>query len=649
MIKTLSFLFSILLLSACSAKEVNNASNPPAENNSQPELITSYDDRAAAYQDIMLGRIAAGQQRYQEALDFYLSGLKYSNDVSLIREALSIAEQLNQHDVSVSLAKKWLVEEPETALAWQLIAYHALKNEQTDEALEALDALLKFEKDPERLALYLSRISALPNRSYVKAQLEKTRDRHPANPELSLHIIKLLEADKSWLLAITEIDRLIFNQPDYEPAYELKGEMLKSSGAIQSAISWYGQTLERFPANQKVLYELGQLYYDTDQYSKALEKFEGLLKLNPDNVEARYMIAAGYYAQKAYAESKQYFEPLLKVKRLRNTILYYLGEMEREQNNPLEAVAYYRQITRGQFYQNAHLLVASLMFEAGQYEDALNHLEKQLNRPQLRREERIAFEMTKMRLMVSQGVEEGLEANMQRLTNDYPDEARIQLYRLQYLLEQERLIDAQSHWKTLEQRFNGRPEYKGLALGYIGMLQNAGENANALELVDNLINETPEDLEFLYSKAMVAAGMEDFATTESSLRELLKLSPDYTDALNALGYTLADMNKNLPEAEALLNRALAAEPDNAAILDSMGWLRYRQGRAEESLKLIERAYEKDQSGEITAHLVEVLWHLGFDERAILILKQALEQEPESRYLNRLTHILKSEEPTDDAE
>ena len=69
---------------------------------------------------------------------------------------------------------------------------------------------------------------------------------------------------------------------------------------------------------------------------------------------------------------------------------------------------------------------------------------------------------------------------------------------------------------------------------------------------------------------------------ERDLRRLLDEDPDHAEALNALGYTLADRNERLDEAFALVSRALKLRPDSPAVLDSMGWVLYRQGDLEQA-------------------------------------------------------------------
>ena len=121
---------------------------------------------------------------------------------------------------------------------------------------------------------------------------------------------------------------------------------------------------------------------------------------------------------------------------------------------------------------------------------------------------------------------------------------------------------------------------------------------------------------------------------EADFRKILVADPDNTAALNALGYTLADRTTRYQEALELIDRARAAEPDNAAIIDSYGWVLYRLGRKEEALVELRRAFALQKDPEIAAHVGEVLWDLGKKDEARKYFDEARKLDPENRALQR---------------
>ena len=120
---------------------------------------------------------------------------------------------------------------------------------------------------------------------------------------------------------------------------------------------------------------------------------------------------------------------------------------------------------------------------------------------------------------------------------------------------------------------------------------------------------------------------------ERDLRSIIASDPDNATALNALGYTLANRTERYTEAFELVSRALALQPDEPAILDSMGWVMYRTGRYEEAVDYLTRAYAAFPDPEVAAHLGEVLWITGDTDAALAVWRGALIKDPDHDILN----------------
>ena len=161
------------------------------------------------------------------------------------------------------------------------------------------------------------------------------------------------------------------------------------------------------------------------------------------------------------------------------------------------------------------------------------------------------------------------------------------------------------------------------------LLSNGGEGAQALARIDDVLARFPGHPDVLYQKAILLekAGRTDAAIAQ--LEALYRDRPQDSAISNALGFILADHNRELSRAERLINSALKAEPDNPAILDSLGWLQYRRGMSQAALPLLERAYRLDQDGDIGAHWGEVLWALGDKNKARDTWNRALMVDPDN--------------------
>lgn len=164
------------------------------------------------------------------------------------------------------------------------------------------------------------------------------------------------------------------------------------------------------------------------------------------------------------------------------------------------------------------------------------------------------------------------------------------------------------------------------------ILREASRYAEALELIDDALRSEPHSTELLYESAMLAERLDDVDNMEYRLRRLIAIEPEHAHAYNALGYTLADRNLRLDEAREFIVRALELAPDDPFILDSMGWLLFREQDLDGALDYLERAYALRPDPEIAAHLGEVLWRLARHDEARRIWEAAHRTDPDNQTL-----------------
>jgi tetratricopeptide (TPR) repeat protein len=161
---------------------------------------------------------------------------------------------------------------------------------------------------------------------------------------------------------------------------------------------------------------------------------------------------------------------------------------------------------------------------------------------------------------------------------------------------------------------------------------DSGDLPKALEILERGIAEYPDSVDLRYAMASTYEEQGQVAAALHELTDLVNARPQDPAALNALGYTLADHFRELPRARGLIERAYAAAPKNAAILDSLGWVLFRQGHSMEAETYLRAAYADDRSGDIAAHLGEVLWQLGNPADAEHIWSEASAVERDNRLL-----------------
>jgi tetratricopeptide (TPR) repeat protein len=154
----------------------------------------------------------------------------------------------------------------------------------------------------------------------------------------------------------------------------------------------------------------------------------------------------------------------------------------------------------------------------------------------------------------------------------------------------------------------------------------------AMAVYDSAVEGKPFNSDLLYSRAMLADKMNRIELLEQDLRRILVEDPDNVNALNALGYSLADGTDRYQEAYELIKRAMDLSSGDFYILDSMGWVLYRLGRHDEAVEFLQKAMSIRQDPEIAAHLGEVLWVKGDREAAKMIWEAALQVAPDDNHL-----------------
>jgi tetratricopeptide (TPR) repeat protein len=164
------------------------------------------------------------------------------------------------------------------------------------------------------------------------------------------------------------------------------------------------------------------------------------------------------------------------------------------------------------------------------------------------------------------------------------------------------------------------------------ILAEAGRQGEAFSVLEKALDQFPTESRLLYTRALIAVDLGRIEEAEADLRTVLAEEPSNAAALNALGYTLADLTDRYEEAEQLVRRAYELEPDDPAIIDSMGWVAYRLGRLEEAERFLRQALLRQRNAEIAAHLGEVLWVQGREGDARRVWNEAMRMDPSDRVL-----------------
>ena len=175
-----------------------------------------------------------------------------------------------------------------------------------------------------------------------------------------------------------------------------------------------------------------------------------------------------------------------------------------------------------------------------------------------------------------------------------------------------------------------------------GALIQAGHPDRARELLDRALNKYPNETDLLFARVLLFDSLGDKAESEQDLKQIIRMQPEDSRALNHLGYMLADQTDRYQEALELIERAIAISPDDPAIIDSLGWAQFKLGRYEEALTNLRRAYAVFPDAEVASHVGEVLWMMGREQEAVEVWRGALENQPDSDLIKEVVDRLQAD-------
>ena len=191
---------------------------------------------------------------------------------------------------------------------------------------------------------------------------------------------------------------------------------------------------------------------------------------------------------------------------------------------------------------------------------------------------------------------------------------------------------------------SGRADFIDTEVARARALADGGMHAEAVQGIDLALQRHPDHPELRYQRAVELDAGGKTREAIKVFESLLAERPEDAAVQNALGYTLADRDRELRRAEKLIRSAIAQRPDNAAFIDSLGWVLYRRGKLRDAAPVLERSWRLSQEGEIAAHYGEVLWKLGEQTQARAVWARALVTSPDSKPLRATIERLTGKPP-----
>ncbi len=469
------------------------------------------------------------------------------------------------------------------------VAFFAKDETLTNRGIERWLVLDPTALEPNRLAgiLRLKQGQLEPTWGHIVTML----DREPS-PKVWEAIIKMIAGAEQREVAALLFRRLTQERtpPADETIVQALSDLALQFRAMGLAEAYATRSIEINPDNAASYIWRGRLRTSLNRLDEALVDLAKAVELEPENPQSRQTYAA------LLAESDQFDEAIAQLEGVPATplVLYSQGAYAHSAGLPEQADGFYQRLV-------------NLQVEAQDEKFfLLGQLSETLEKP----------------------FEESVAWYDEVRAGDRLTDARLRSAVV--LGTHDELARARRILKNLQ---NGNEQAATRAyLAEAGLLRELERPAEALDVYTTALGLLPENTDLLFARSLLAEDLGRLDMAEGDLRSVLEIRPDDANALNALGYTLANRTDRYDEALVLIQQAYDQMPNQAAIADSMGWVYYKLGDLEQAQRYLKEAIELDFDPEIVAHLGEVMWAMGRQEEAQTLWQKGLDKAPDSEVI-----------------
>ena len=412
---------------------------------------------------------------------------------------------------------------------------------------------------------------------------------------------ELLSTEKDGESAIAVMRRLVLGHEDDAPAQLALARLLARDGQTEEALAIVDRAYELSPDDAPTAVLRARLRHRSNDVDGAFAVLAEFLERIPNSGMVRMAYARMLVDTRRYDQARTEFERLVADEPENDDARYALGLLLLQTKRLDEAAEQFERLASRNARHDAAFYYLGRIAEAQQrFGDAIDAY-----RRVRRGEHRLNAQIRVAVLLAEDGDLDAAQRHLHGLHSENTQET-VRIYRAE-----------------------------------AGLLARVERYEEAMAVFDASLLELPGNSDLLYSRGMLAEKMDRLDIVERDMRAIIAREPDNADALNALGYTLADRTDRYEEAYALILRAIELKPDEPYIVDSLGWVLYRMGRHQEALEHLRRAMSIEPDPEIAAHLGEVLWVLGNRAEAREVWSTALEAAPDDE---RLLDVIERFEP-----
>ena len=569
---------------AATAPSAAVPSSPAASAPQDDEPTNSAMDAPLFYQ-LLVGEMELRTGQAGVAYQVLLDAARRTQDEELFKRVVNIALQARAGEQALGAAKAWAGAIPGSIAARQMVVQLlALLNRPTEvaEPLRELLQLTPAEQRPMVIAALPRTFQRATEPQKVYQTLEpilQTAAKDPQTHDMALVAqARLAQAAGDTATALKISRELAETNPQLEDAMQLALDLMPSQPEAEALIT---ARLKAQPANYALRQAYGRALVRAQRPEDAVQQFRAVVEAAPD-------MAPAWFA---------------------------LGAMELDLRHAAAA------------------------------ETALNEYLKRLpETPAADADGTLLVEARQQAwLMLSQAAEmrgdvKAAEAWLQKI--DRPDRKIETLYRRASLLARQDKLE-QGRKLLQSQPGDSDADARAKMLAEAQLLREAKQWQAAHDVLKRANERFADDVDLLYEQSMMSEKLGAIEEMETLLKRVIALKPDYANAYNALGYSLADRGVRLEESRGLIAKALSYAPKEPFFIDSMGWVEFKLGNRTEALRLLREAYQARPDTEIAAHLGEVLWSGGEQDEARRVWQEGARREPKNEALLETLNRLKA--------
>jgi tetratricopeptide (TPR) repeat protein len=443
----------------------------------------------------------------------------------------------------------------------------------------------------------------------------------------------------------------------------ISGRIYRTSGYQQDAVDAYRRAVDIAPEDERGYLGLGATWIALRKPRKAEDVYRELVDEVPASIKGNYRLAERLLERKKHKEAEKYFRVVLDLEPDHIKARVDLARALRGRGEIDESI----ELLRGAFDRSGgdpwvgEQLFLQLL-EADDLDGAVNLLGL-LDRDDLEAETRLTFgylylqigEADRAIAIADAVLDSGADAGEAELLKaNGLNDAKRRKEAIPILLDVNKSAVAYPSCRAYAAELTARegdtaealtivvaarkvhPKHTTLTTTHALVLELSGKPAKARKVFKDALRKRPGNADLIYGLGDLEDRLGKHERAVDLMEKIIEADPENSSALNFIGYSLADRNLDLDRAERLLLRAIELSPGNGYVLDSYGWLLFRQKRVDEAEDVLWRAARLvPTEPEILWHLAELYASQDKRKRALKLLKKAKSFDPEGRVRERI--------------